>query len=74
MEKIKSILNRLLQPNEKLPQIINKSRIFNTYVALIEIAVIVFWAIVPGRTNQQKHILRIMLLYDDCLSDEGNSH
>ena len=60
MEKIKSILNRLLQPNEKLPQIINKSRIFNTYVALIEIAVIVFWAIVPGRTNQQKHILQFV--------------
>lgn len=51
MEKIKSIANRLLKPDEKLPQIINKSRIFNTYVSLIEIALIVFWAIVPGRTN-----------------------
>lgn len=60
MEKIKKILNRLLQPNEKLPQIINKSRIFNTYVALIEVAVIIFWIIVPGRTNQTKHILQFV--------------
>ena len=60
MEKIKSIAKRLLKPDEKLPQIINKSRIFNTYVSLIEIALIVFWAIVPGRTNQQKHILQFV--------------
>lgn len=29
-------------------------------MALIEIAVIVFWIIVPGRTNQTKHILQFV--------------
>ena len=61
MEKIKSIINKLTKPNEKLPQVINKSRIFNTYVALIEVGVIAFWFIVPARTNQSSHVMNFAL-------------
>lgn len=61
MEKIKRIINKLTKPNAKLPQVINKSRIFNTYVALIEIGVITFWFVVPGRTNQTKHVTNFAL-------------
>ena len=30
-------------------------------MALIEIAVIVFWFVVPGRTNQSKHVINFAL-------------
>ena len=61
MQKCKRVCATLLQPNIKLPQVINKSRIFNTYVALIEIGVICFWLIIPSRTNQTKHIFNFCL-------------
>ena len=50
MEKVKKIVFSLIRPNPRLPAIINKSRIYNTYIALMEIGMIFFWLIVPGRT------------------------
>jgi len=61
MEKFKKIFGRLMTPNPKLPQVINKSRVYNSYVALIEIGVIVFWIIIPGRTNQTSHVTKFVI-------------
>ena len=61
MQNCKRFCRTLLQPNPKLPQVINKSRIFNSYVAIIEIAVICFWLVIPIRTNQTKHVFYFCL-------------
>ena len=61
MEKIKKIVMTLVKPDAKLPAIINKSRVFNTYVALIEVCAILFWLIIPGRTKQTKHVTYFVL-------------
>ena len=61
MEKIKVITKSLLKPDPKLPAIINKSRIYNTYIAIVEIVAILFWILVPGLTNQRKHVTYFVL-------------
>lgn len=43
---------RLFLKSSHLAAIINKSRIFNTYEAIIEVVSVVFFNIIPSRTNQ----------------------
>ena len=47
-----SIVKRLFTKSSKLAAILNKSRIFNTYEMLVEMASIIFFNTVPSRTNQ----------------------
>ena len=43
----------MLRPNPNLAPIINTSRIFNSYMSLVEIGQIIFQLAIAGRTNQQ---------------------
>lgn len=52
MQKIKLLRDRLLKKNPHLTAIMNKSRIFNTYVSFCETLAILFYFLIPGRTNQ----------------------
>ncbi len=51
MEKIKRFRDRLFSKNPNLTAIMNKARIYNTYLAIIELLAIFFFISIPGRTN-----------------------
>ena len=50
--KIKKVVKGLLAPNPNLTPILNKARIFNAYMAWYEVACMVFYIGIAGRTNQ----------------------
>jgi hypothetical protein len=52
MQKVKLLRDRLFKKNPNLTAIMNKSRIFNTYVSIVELVSILFYLAIPGRTNQ----------------------
>lgn len=52
MDKIKGAIKRLFTINPNLTALMNKSRIFNTWLSVTEIIVIVFAIAIPARTNQ----------------------
>ena len=52
---------RLFNKNPNLTAIMNKSRIFNTYVAIVELLAIFFFLAIPGRTNQNLLVGSFML-------------
>ena len=51
MEKLKLLKARLFNKNPNLTAIMNKSRIFNTYLGICEFSAIIFYIGVTGRTN-----------------------
>lgn len=51
MEKVKRFRDRLFSKNPNLTAIMNKARIYNTYLAIIELLAIFFFIAIPGRTN-----------------------
>ncbi len=59
MDKLKKFRDRLFSKNPNLTAIMNKARIYNTYIAIIELLAIFFYIAIPGRTNQTT----LMLLY-----------
>jgi hypothetical protein len=62
MEKFKLLKARLFNKNPNLTAIMNKARIFNTYVSLVELTAITFYVVIPGRTNQ----LGLVALFVSC--------
>jgi hypothetical protein len=59
MQKLKLLKDRLFKPNPNLTAIMNKARIYNTTIAIVELVSIMFFIAIPGRTNQ----LILVLLY-----------
>jgi hypothetical protein len=51
MEKFNLLKRRLFLKNPNLTAIMNKARIFNTWLAIIEFCAILFYIGIPGRTN-----------------------
>ena len=45
------IVKRFFVKSTKLAAILNKSRIFNTYETILEFCSIIFWNIIPAKTN-----------------------
>jgi len=59
MQKLQLLKQRLFNKNPNLTAIMNKARIFNTSVAIVELCAIFFFIAIPGRTNQ----MTLVLLY-----------
>jgi hypothetical protein len=59
MQKLTLLKNRLFKPNPNLTAIMNKARVYNTTIAIVELISIMFFVAIPGRTNQ----LILILLY-----------
>ena len=53
MNKLSLLRDRLFLPNKNLTAIMNKARVFNTSLAICELSSVLFFLIIPGRTNQQ---------------------
>lgn len=51
MQKLKLLKDRLFKPNPNLTAIMNKARIYNTTIAIVESVSIGFFLAIPGRTN-----------------------
>lgn len=47
------IVKKLFIKSSRLSAIINKSRIFNTYEFMVEFLAIIFYNVIPKRTNQK---------------------
>ena len=61
MYRVKRLIKGMLRPNPNLAPIINKSRIFNSYMSLVEIGQIIFQLAIGGRTNQNGISLQFIL-------------
>ena len=61
MFKIKRLLKGMLRANPYLAPIINKSRVFNSYMSLVEIGQIVFQLAIAGRTNQSGMVFHFIV-------------
>lgn len=61
MFKIKRLLKGMLRANPYLAPIINKSRIFNSYMTIVEIGMIVFQIAIAGRTNQSGMVFHFIV-------------
>ena len=61
MLRVKRLLKGMLRPNPNLAPIINRSRIFNSYMSLMEIGMIIFMIAIAGRTNQSGLVLHFII-------------
>ena len=61
MQKIKKILKGLLSYNDNLAPVMNRSRVFNAYMTVFELACITFYIMVAGRTNQSGLVFRFIM-------------
>lgn len=61
MLRVKRLLKGMLRANPNLAPIINRSRIFNSYMSLMEIGAIVFMVAIAGRTNQSGLVLHFII-------------
>ena len=52
----------LFEPVPKLAEILNKSRLFNTYLSIFEILMMIFYNIIPAKTNQNPEIFQMNLI------------
>ena len=59
MQKLALLRDRLFKPNPNLTAIMNKARVYNTSIAIVELVSIMFFVAIPGRTNQ----LILVVLY-----------
>ena len=59
MQKLALLRDRLFKPNPNLTAIMNKARVYNTSIAIVELVSIMFSVAIPGRTNQ----LILVVLY-----------
>ena len=60
MQKVKKIIKGLLSYNENIAPVLNKSRVFNAYMAVYEIGCCVFFVMISGRTNQSGLVFRFI--------------
>ena len=48
MDKIIDALKQLFRKNPKLPEVMNKARVIQTYMAIFELVCVLFFVTVPG--------------------------
>ena len=61
MFKIKRLLKGLLKSNPYLTPVINRSRVYNAYMSVADIGMIVFQLSITGRTNQSNLVLHYII-------------
>ena len=61
MFRVKRLLKGMLRANPHLTPVINKSRIFNSYMSLVELGMIIFQIAIAGRTNQSGLVFHFVL-------------
>mmetsp|Transcript_15389 Transcript_15389/g.26007 ORF Transcript_15389/g.26007 Transcript_15389/m.26007 type:complete len:135 (+) Transcript_15389:1-405(+) len=57
--RFKKKLAKLFQKQSNLAAIINKSRLFNTYLSIFEFFALIYYNVVPSRTNQGSTIFNM---------------
>ena len=52
----------LFEPVTRLADILNKSRLFNTWLSIIEVLMMIYYNVIPAKTNQNPEIFLMNLI------------